>query len=114
PGAAGDDAAVGRALDAGLAHPLRHAGREAEGDDHHVAADHRLAALDRHGCAAAACVRLARPRLHHAHAGDAVVLVGLDGQRLAVEQEAHALLAGVGHLACRTGHGGLVAAVGTG
>src|SRR5690606_6373473 len=97
-----------------LRHPLRHGRREAEGDDHHVGLDHRLAALDRHRHAAATRIRLAQLRLDHAHAGDPVLLVGLDAQRLAVEQEAHAFLAGVGHLARRTGHGSLVAAVGTG
>src|SRR5690606_10415950 len=112
--ATGDDAAVGGALDAELRHPLRHGRREAEGDDHHVGLDHRLAALDRHRHAAATRIRLAQLRLDHAHAGDPVLLVGLDAQRLAVEQEAHAFLAGVGHLARRTGHGSLVAAVGTG
>src|SRR5690606_36612785 len=106
--AADDDEAVLARLDARARQPLGYARREAERDDHHVGLDHRFAAGDRHRRAATLVVRLAEPGLDHAHAAGMAAVLRLDRQRLAVEQEANAFLARVGHLARRAGHVGLV------
>ncbi|KAG1449553.1 hypothetical protein G6F57_016595 [Rhizopus arrhizus] len=112
--ATGHDAAVRPAFHAVLGQPRRQRRRETERDDHHVRFQQRFAALDRHGVLAAVGIGLAQPGLDHGHADHLVIGAGFDRQRLAVEQEAHALLARVGHLARAAGHVGLVAAVGAG
>lgn len=110
----GDDAAVVAALHPGVLQPGRQAGREAEGDDHHVRFQQRFTALDGLGIAPAIGIGRAQLGFHHGDADHFVIGAGLDRQRLTVEQKAHAFLAGIGHLTRRAGHGGLVAAVGTG
>lgn len=108
------DAAVGLALHAVLGQPRRNGGRETERDDHHVRFQERFAALDRHRVLAAIGIGLAEAGLDHGHADHFVIGTGFNRQRLAVEQETHALLARVGHFARAAGHVRLVAAVGAG
>src|SRR5690606_32118944 len=103
------DPAVGLRLYAQRLQPLRRARAEAEGDDDDIRLDHRFAAGDRLRRATTVGIGFAQPRFHHPHA--AGLAVADDLQRLAVEQELHAFLARIRHLARGAGHVGLVAAV---
>ncbi len=83
-------------LDAHRLEPGRRARLEAKGDDHGVSGDDLLGARHHLGTATTVLVGLAQAGTHHLDAFDP--LFTHHRHRLTVEQEVHALLAGVGHL----------------
>src|SRR3569623_1727860 len=100
------------ALDAELGEPRCRIGLEAEGDDDAVGGYDLFRAGHDLRRAAAARVGRAEFGRHHLHALDLVVADELDG--LAIPKKLHAFFLGVGDLALRARHIGLVAAIGAG
>src|SRR3569623_1831173 len=100
------------ALDAELGEPRRRVGLEAEGDDDAIGRDDLFRAG--HDLRRATAARIGRAELgrHYFHAFDLVVADELDG--LAIPKNLHAFFLGVGDLALRARHVGLVAAIGAG
>src|SRR5690606_18860061 len=107
-----DHAALLVGADAEVLEPGRRARTEAEGDHHGIGRQDLLGTGNRLGAATTAGVRLAQAGFHHLDAFHAVLAD--NGHRLAVEQELHAFVLGVLHLAARAGHVPGVAAVGAG
>src|SRR5690606_10309810 len=88
------------------------AGLEAERDPHRIGRNHLFGAGHVFGPAPATRIRRTQPRLDHAYALDLAVADDLD--RLAVEQEGHALLDAVLVVAARARHVVGIAAIGAG
>src|SRR5690606_21861730 len=92
--------------------PVRRAWTEAEGDDDGVGGENLLRAGDRLGAATPPGVWLTQSCFDDLDAFDPAVTD--DRQRLAVEQELHALVPGILHLLARTRHVFRIPAIGAG